>query len=168
MRLCTLHPSLLLGPGDDRLSSTTDVLRFLRRDIPFIPSGGLNFVDVRDAADAFVSALDRGDDERYLLGGPNWSFREFFGRLERMTKIPGPRLRAPDSVSVLGARLIDAVYRRLDKAAPVDGESAEMGTYFWYLDDSRARQQLGFRSRDPSETLYETVRYLRHGEAVLG
>src|SRR5262249_824757 len=50
-------PSLLLGPGDARQSSTGDVLKFLTRSIPIVPSGGLSLVDVRDAADALVRAM---------------------------------------------------------------------------------------------------------------
>ncbi|MCA1636921.1 MAG: NAD-dependent epimerase/dehydratase family protein, partial [Acidobacteria bacterium] len=45
LKLVILNPSLLLGSGDERLSSTNVVLDFLARKIPFTPSGGLNFVD---------------------------------------------------------------------------------------------------------------------------
>src|SRR4051812_49411101 len=45
-----VNPSLLLGPGDRRLSSTGDVRKFLQRKIPVVPDGGINFVDARDAA----------------------------------------------------------------------------------------------------------------------
>lgn len=165
--LCILNPSLLLGPGDDRLSSTEDVLKFLRRDIPVVPSGGINFVDVRDVAQAFVAAMERGrPGERYLLGGPNWRFSEFFGRLERLTKIAGPRLRAPDRLAVFGSKLLDGVFRRLDRVSPIDPVSVEMAGYYWYVDDSKARSELGFSSRDPGDTLYDTVQYLR--EHLLG
>ena len=53
----TLNPSLLLGPGDDRLSSTRPILQFLARDIALMPAGGLNVVDARD-----VAALHAGGD----------------------------------------------------------------------------------------------------------
>ena len=43
--LVVLNPSLLLGPGDDRLSSTWIVQKFLARDVPAMPSGGLSLVD---------------------------------------------------------------------------------------------------------------------------
>jgi nucleoside-diphosphate-sugar epimerase len=49
-RLVILNPSLLLGAGDDRLSSTKVVLDFMAKKLPTTPSGGLNFVDARDAA----------------------------------------------------------------------------------------------------------------------
>lgn len=161
MGLCMLQPSLLLGPGDERLSSTGDILRFLRRDLPFVPSGGLSFVDVRDVAEAFVALLDRPDwAERYLLGGANWTFAHFFGRLERMTKVPAPRVRLPDRVALFGAKLVEGLYQRLDKVPAIEAAAAEMATYYWYLDDSKARRDLGFTTRDPTETLYETVQYL--------
>src|SRR5688500_8031928 len=79
-RLVILNPSLLLGPEDERMSSTKPVLDFLGRKIPYLPSGGLNFVDARDAAAAFIAALEKGNhQEKYLLGGANMSFPEFVG-----------------------------------------------------------------------------------------
>ncbi|MEO8903577.1 MAG: NAD-dependent epimerase/dehydratase family protein, partial [Polyangiaceae bacterium] len=55
-----VNPSLLLGPGDTRESSTGDVRRFLERAIPAIPGGGIAFVDVRDAALGMWQAFERG------------------------------------------------------------------------------------------------------------
>ena len=68
-RLVIMNPSLLLGPGDERLSSTKVVLDFLARKIPTVPKGGLSFVDARDAAAAFRAAMESGaHGARYLLG----------------------------------------------------------------------------------------------------
>lgn len=81
-RLVIMNPSLLLGPGDDRLSSTKVVLDFMARKISAVPGGGLSFVDVRDAAQAFQVAMKKGrHGERYLLGAANWNFERFLGRL---------------------------------------------------------------------------------------
>ena len=157
-----LNPSLLLGPGDKRLSSTEDVLKFLARDIPVIPPGGVNFVDVRDVAEAFRSAMEKGrPGERYLLGGPNWSFKMFFERLERLSKVKGPKVRLPEAMYSLAGMAVDAFYRQLDKAPPVDLVSVEMGRRFWYVDASKAERELGFHARDPYETLHETVAYIK-------
>ncbi len=162
LEVVVVSPSLLLGPGDRRESSTGDVRRFLRRQIPIVPDGGLNFVDVRDAAQALASAMDRGrPGERYLVGGPNWTFAEFFGRLERVSKVRGPRLRLPERLALGGASLLEEAFRRLDREAPVDRVSVEMGQCFWYCDSSKAARQLGFEARDPTETLDDTVRDLR-------
>jgi dihydroflavonol-4-reductase len=159
--LVILHPSLLLGPGDARLSSTADVLKFMGKEIAAIPPGGLNFVDVRDAAQAFLEAMERGrSGERYLLGAHNWTFEKFFGRLERLTKVKGPMLRAPGKLIEWTARTVDALYQHWGKAPPVDKVSLEMSCYFWYLDASKAKRELGFETRAADETLFDTVAYL--------
>src|SRR6266516_2776696 len=86
LRLVILNPSLLLGPGDERLSSTKVVLDFMARKIAAVPNGGLSFVDVRDAAAAFIVAMKKGrHGERYLLGAVNWTFQRFLDRLARLT-----------------------------------------------------------------------------------
>jgi dihydroflavonol-4-reductase len=160
--LILVHPSLLLGPGDVTLSSSEDVLRFLAKDVLAIPPGGLSFVDARDAAQGLMLAMQGGKNgERYLLGGPNWTFETFFGRLERMTKVKGPRLRLPDKLYGLAGNTMDALYEHWGKKPPVDKISMEMGRYFWYVDCSKAKRELGFAARDPGETLYDTVAYIR-------
>jgi dihydroflavonol-4-reductase len=161
-RLVIINPSLLLGPGDERLSSTKVVLDFLARKIPTVPKGGLSFVDARDAAAAFRAAMQRGaHGERYLLGSANWTFDKFFGRLERVTKVPAPFLSLPSKLSLKGARAINSLYKHWKLAPPVEPVEIEMADYFWYLDASKAQAELGFDPRDPQETLLDTVTYVR-------
>jgi dihydroflavonol-4-reductase len=157
-----LNPSLILGPGDDRLSSTNDILKFIAQDIALVPAGGLNFVDVRDCATAFVTAMLKGrPQERYLLGGPNWTFTQFFGRLERLTKVSAPKFSLPSALTRWGAKTTEVFYRHWGKASPVDPQAVEMAEYFWYLNCRKAQRELQFVSRDPGETLHDTVKYLR-------
>jgi dihydroflavonol-4-reductase len=167
LEVVIVNPSLLLGPGDRRRSSTGDVLRFLKRQIPIVPDGGVSFVDVRDAAQATIAAMERGrPGERYLLGGPNWSCKEFFGRLARASKVRGPWLTMPRKLSRAGATVIEELYRTLDREPPVDRISVEMSEVFWYCDSSKARAELGFDPRDPAETLDDTIRWLRAHERL--
>lgn len=162
LEVVCVNPSLLLGPGDRRLSSCNDVLRFMRRQIPTIPEGGVNFVDARDAARATLAALEHGrPGERYLLGGPNWTVAEFFGRLSRAAKVRGPRFSLPERFSLMGASLIEELYRAYDREPPVDRISVEMGYHYWWCDSSKAERELGFAARDAALTLVDTVRYLR-------
>jgi dihydroflavonol-4-reductase len=162
LRLVMLNPSLLLGPGDERLSSTKVILDFLARKINAVPGGGLSFVDVRDVAIVLRRAMQDGrHGERYLLGSANWTFEKFFGRLERLSKTAGPRLSLPRSFAVTGSKLVDALFRQWNMAPPVEPEAVEMAEYFWYLDSGKARTELGFTPRDPAETLHETIAYVR-------
>ena len=104
--------------------------------------------------------------ERYLLGAVNWTFAEFFGRLERMTKIGGPLVKIAGKFPLLAARAQAALFEKMGRRVPVDPESVDMARYFWYLDAGKAARELGWLPRDPADTLRETVDYIR--ERVLG
>lgn len=169
-KLLILNPSLLLGPDDERLSSTKPVLDFLARKIPYTPSGGLSFVDARDAASAFIAALEKGrHQEKYLLGAANMTFPQFFGRLERLSGISAPILKVPKKLAMAGSTMIESVFKNWGKASPVAAKEVEQAEYFWYFDSSKAEEELGFAPRDPQETLNDTIDYLRKnflGEGV--
>ncbi|MEO8575032.1 MAG: NAD-dependent epimerase/dehydratase family protein [Pyrinomonadaceae bacterium] len=161
-RLVILNPSLLLGPDDERLSSTKPVLDFLARKIPYTPSGGLNFVDARDAASAFISALEKGrHQEKYLLGAANMTFPQFFGRLERLSGVSAPMLKVPKGLALAGSSMIESVFKNWGKASPVASKEVEQAEFFWYFDSVKAEQELGFTPRDPQETLQDTIKYLQ-------
>lgn len=162
LRLVVMNPSLLLGPGDDRLSSTKVILDFMSRKISAVPTGGVSFVDVRDVAQAFRVAMRRGrHGERYLMGAANWTFNKFFGRLERLTKVSAPKIALPSRLAVGGAKLVDSLFKQWDMASPVEPGAIEMAQYFWYLNCAKASRELAFKARDPGETLHDTVVYLR-------
>lgn len=169
-RLVILNPSLLLGPDDGRLSSTKPVLDFLGRKIPYCPSGGLNFVDARDAAAAFISALEKGKhQERYLLGAANMTFAQFFGRLERLSGVAAPAVKVPKRLAMAGSSIISSVYKNWGRTSPVAPNEVEQAEHFWYFSSAKAEEGLGFSPRDPQETLQDTIEYLRRnflGEGV--
>src|SRR5438477_12801145 len=140
LRLVIMNPSLLLGPGDDRLSSTKVVLDFMARKISAVPNGGLNFVDVRDTAEAFRAAMQKGrHGERYLLGAVNWTFVKFFDRLERLTKVASPRLAFPSKLAIGGAQVIESLLRQCKFTPPVQTAEAAMSDYVWYFDQTHER-----------------------------
>jgi dihydroflavonol-4-reductase len=155
-----VNPSLLLGPGDVRESSTGDVRRFLEGVIPAVPAGGMAFVDVRDAAQGMLLAAERGrPGERYILNAQNLTLAAFFQRLERISGVKAPLFKLPASRPLaLGiGQLFTRAVRAIGGVPPVSEASIEMGQYFWYCDASKAERELGFRPRDPGETLRETV-----------
>jgi nucleoside-diphosphate-sugar epimerase len=165
LEVVCVNPSLLLGPGDLRGSSSDDVRRFLERKVPFIPAGGIAFVDARDAATALVLAMERGQEgTRYLVNAANMSLEAFFGRLERLSGVKAPTLRLPRTSALLagvGADLLGRAARRIGVESPVDRLSAEMAQYFWYCDAGRAARELGWEARDPGDTLADTIADLR-------
>ena len=157
-----VNPSLLLGPGDDRNSSTYDVALFLEGQILAVPLGGLNFVDVRDAAAGLIAAMRSGKPgERYLLGGPNWAFGEFIEHLSWVSGVRAPKLRPSLRFSLLSAHLLRRLLPLVGKSFALDDTSIRMSALFWYCDTKKARAELGLATRDPITTLQDTVEDLR-------
>ena len=169
-----LRPSLLLGPGDDRLSSSKVVLDFIQGRMTFLPKGGISFMDVRDAARAFVTALVC---EESVVGGTvmnltaaNIPFHEFAAVLEEASGVMAPKLEVPAAVAKAGGRIANG-YNTLLGRARDDGDDAvyveTMGNRFWNVTCQRALQLLEFDPRDPSATLRDAARYLHqtYGEA---
>lgn len=160
LEVVVVNPSLLLGPHDLRESSTGDVRRFLEREIPAVPSGGLAFVDVRDAAAGMLSAMERGRaGERYLLNGKNMTVAAFFERLSRLSGVPAPIIPLPRGRGFATAahRAMSGALSWIGRTPAVDEISVEMAQCYWYCDSTKAERELGFTARDAGETLRDTI-----------
>ncbi|APR83694.1 Dihydroflavonol-4-reductase [Minicystis rosea] len=159
-QVVSINPTLLLGPGDVHGSSTGDVVNFIEKKVPFVPAGGMSFVDARDVAATMIAAIDKGRaGERYLLSAVNLTIEAFFARLERISGVQAPRVRTPRSLLLAraGSALLDKLQKHVSIGADLDRVSAEMAQCFWYVDPSKAKNELGFSPRDPGDTLLETV-----------
>lgn len=166
-----VNPSLLLGPGDLHGSSTEDVRRALEHRMAITPSGGVAFVDARDAADGMVLAMDKGrPGRRYVLNACNCPTRTFFARIARVAEVDGPIAALPNNDTV--RRLSRWVVRRAtdilgeDDSLP-DEHTVDVAQHFWYVDASRAENELGWKPRDPMQTLADTVEDLRERGIVM-
>jgi dihydroflavonol-4-reductase len=177
----SVNPSLLLGPWIDAAGpgaargaawregprdngANEDVRLFLDGAVPAVPAGGLSFVDVRDAAEGMVLALEGGRaGERYLLGACNLTVRDFFARLSRISGVPAPWLPMPRSreLARVGASAMQRLASRIGIAPRVDAPSVEMAQCFWYVDAAKAERELAWTARDPNVTLHDTVADLR-------
>ena len=156
-----LNPSLLLGPGDEKLSSSGDVLNILNGRLMGFTEGTIAFVDVRDCAPAFVAALSAPTGQRFLLNGANMRIRSFIERVARVGDVMPPRIKLPRKWAVRGTKVMEALYGTIDRVPPVDPVSVDMGAHNWGCNADRARRTLGFSARDPQVTLSDTIRDLR-------
>jgi dihydroflavonol-4-reductase len=165
----SVNATLLLGPGDVHGSSTGDVVQYLEKKVPFIPAGGMSFVDARDTAAALILAMEKGRaGERYLVSAMNLTIEAFFGRLSRISGVDGPRMKAPRSMLLAraGVGIMDRLAKHVPAVGTLDRISAEMAQCFWYVDASKAHRELGWTARDPGETLADTVVDLRQRGVV--
>eukprot|EP00897_Mesotaenium_endlicherianum_P007932 jgi/Mesen1/7167/ME000037S06525 len=165
VELICMRPTLLLGPGDRRLTSCRSVVDLLHQKVPFVPAGGLSFADVRDTASAFASAMSRGrPGATYLVGSENLTLEDYFHRIGQLSGVPPPWLKVPWMSGPIWAMAVSAngisnLFGRWDPS--MDPVVVEMSQHFWYLNDSKAQSELGFQPRDSLETLKDTIEWLQ-------
>eukprot|EP00850_Spirogloea_muscicola_P001369 SM000005S17166 [mRNA] locus=s5:533472:535422:- [translate_table: standard] len=168
--LVCMRPSLLLGPGDRRLSACRSVVDIMDRKVPFVPSGELSFVDVRDAAAAFATAMalpGPSPSPTYLLASHNMFVADFFARVARLAGVEPPSMRLPDALVLalsIAAASVTGLLGRWDPS--LDPVVVEMSQHCWGVDSSRAQADLGFVTRPAEVTLADTVEWLKEWRAA--
>jgi nucleoside-diphosphate-sugar epimerase len=155
VELVLVRPPILLGPGDHRFRSTSNVLRFLRGKLPFLIRGGIHFADVRDAAAAVAELLGRAEARPvYHLPGTECGIEEFFAMVSEVSGQPVPRYVLPFRPAWLLARAVERLHVLPDPVV------IEMAAHHWGAHSLYAAE-LGYKSREPRETLRDTVEWLR-------
>ncbi len=87
-----VRPTCIIGPFDFKPSELGNgLLQLYRRQLPALPEGGFNFVDVRDVAASTINAIDQGrNGEAYFLAGKYYTMIEM---ADRVCKIIGKKNR---------------------------------------------------------------------------
>ena len=149
-----VNPSYIIGPGDSRGGTTWPVGLYLRGRLPFVVTGGMNLVDVRDTALGLVAAAERGRaGERYVLASRegNMNHAEFFARVGELAGHKRRQLRLPVKLVIACTSVIPW---------PVTPGYARVAVRWWCASSAKAERELGFAPRPTDETLGDTIRYV--------
>jgi dihydroflavonol-4-reductase len=161
-----LHPSLCLGSGDRSMHSSWALIGLATMKLSIVPPGGLNLVDVLDVARANLLAATGGVSGRaYLIGGENLTNRAFADMLQEALGIPGRTIG-------LGRGTIRALGRGFELISRVTGQDhgsyvtlnealAHAMSLYWFVDDRRAREELGHGASPIGPALERQVAWLR-------
>lgn len=167
-----VNPTTPVGPGDWKPTPTGRIiLDFLLGRMPAYVDTGLNFVAVEDVAEGHLLAAQRGKiGERYLLGGRNMTLKELLDALAKITGLAAPARRIPHSVALIAA-CADSVYSRLMGREPhIPVEGVRIARHKMFVDDSKARRELGYQPGNVEAALERGVRwyvengYLKHSK----
>jgi dihydroflavonol-4-reductase len=157
-----VNPTTPVGPGDRRPTPTgkmvADVARGRAR--AHLAGGALNIVAVEDVAAGHLLAHERGRrGERYLLGGENLSMRQVFAIVAGIAGRPPPRIAVPWRLAHAAAWAaglsLGAIGR---KPSLLVLDEVRLAREPMTFDDSKARRELGYRSRPAAEALAGATR----------
>ena len=159
---CVVFPSGILGPEDFAVSHTTRTLaQIINGEMSAAINGTFNLCDVRDLADATISAAEKGvKGECYILGNEAISFREFSRVVADESGCRKVRFFLPGKVAYWMAGLMEKTAR--------NGRKPQMTTYAVYnlmrnnvFDSTKARIELGFHPRPYSETIRDEIAWMK-------
>jgi dihydroflavonol-4-reductase len=166
--LVCVNPAGVLGQYDHRLTPTTRYVRDLVLGRAPTGLGGTGYVDARDAALAFVRAIDRGvPGERYIVATPVVAYAELGRLVSDLTGTPVRHLPVPRIIALGVVRVLGVAARLRGRPPPVSLEEARayVGRYGAF-DTTPARETLGVEPRPLRETLAHTIAWLLHRDAL--
>lgn len=129
-----VNPTFMIGPMDVKPSSGKLLLYGLRGSVVFYPSGGKNFVYIKDVSRGIINAITKGKaGDCYLLAGHNLSYREFFRLVQasagkRKLLVPIPRFAL--MLAGRAGSLIGKITRRSGKLSYTSSFLLCLGNYY--------------------------------------
>lgn len=159
----TVCPSFTLGP-DDPVGAPANKLveSLISGKLRFTLPVGFGCLDVRDFASGVLLAAERGQSgQRYLLNGENVTTNQLLEQAASIAGVRAPHFTPPTSLLRLLVGALEIVSSIRGKPAPLTREALQIvHSYAWY-DTAKARAELGWSSRPLSETLADTIGWLR-------
>ncbi|MDT8402142.1 MAG: NAD-dependent epimerase/dehydratase family protein [Bacteroidales bacterium] len=162
-----VNPTFMIGPYDSKPSSGTMILAVNQGKIPGYPSGGRNFVYVRDVANAIASAIEKGrKGECYILGNENLGYKEAFEKMAGALGVKAPGMKMPRWLTLAYGGLLSASSKVFRFTPPVNYPMALISTEKHFYSSEKARRELGLQQTPVSEALKEAVKWFRDNKYI--
>lgn len=158
-----LHPGFMLGPWDWKPSSGQMVVELSKGWKMVAPSGGCSVCDSRDVASATIRALDLDgpSGRQFILAGANWTYKKLWTELAKRFGRPAPIMGAGPGQRFIGGWFGDLVTKLTGKEPYLNSASVAMSSQFHWYHSKRAHDELGYQSRDPHESIDDSVAWIR-------
>ncbi|MCW8914474.1 MAG: NAD-dependent epimerase/dehydratase family protein [Magnetovibrio sp.] len=160
----TVSPTAIMAGRDHKPGPAGALVRdFMAGKAKFYLDGGINIVDVHDAAKATVAALSHGDTgETYFLGGTNATMREIYQIIAEITGQKAPTFMMPTFVAYTAATLFLVIEKLTGRPAPVTPKKVvSFKKRHSYCNAAKARDVLGLPQTPLRETIKETIEFFK-------
>ena len=163
LRAVIVHPGFMLGPWDWKPSSGRMMLEVGRRWRPVAPTGGCSVCDSRDVAAGTLAAMERGGEtgRQYILAGENWDYQRLWTEMAvRMGRRP-PLFRVGPLMRFAAGLGGDLWARATGREGDLNSAAIRMSSLYHWHDSTRARETLGYRTRDVAESLDASAAWIK-------
>lgn len=162
-----VNPPRVYGPG--LMSESNAVTRlvdlYLKGKWRVMPGDGTktgSYVYVDDVVNGHVLAMEKGrPGERYILGGTNASYLDFFDTLANVSGIQKKLIKVPIAAMTTFAGLQLLRTKLTGRAPLITPKWVRKYLYSWSLSSEKAQKELGYTYKSLEEGIRLTVQNLR-------
>jgi len=162
-----LNPSRIFGPGN--LSQSNSVTKMISSYITgkwkFIPGNGSsigNYVFIDDVVNCHISAMEKGrPGERYLAGGDNLSFNEFFEILADVSGQNHKLYKLPAGLMLIAAGMMQGAANLTGWSPPITPPFVRRYIHNWALSSEKAGRELEYRPISFEDGLKKTIEWIK-------
>jgi len=160
-----IRPGMIYGPADTRHHK---LFKMISRGYFFYVGKGdawVNFIDVRDLANAFLLAMDNEElnGEIYTIAGlEKVKLFEAVDQIAKNFGVSKPWIHLPVKPTQLAGTICEAICTPLKIRPPIFRRRVDFFTKNRYFDTSKAERELGFKCAKPlNEELKELCNWYR-------
>ena len=166
MHTLVLLPSRLYGPG--LLNESNTVTRLIKQYMDgtwrFLPGTGKrigNYVYVRDVIQGHIQALQfKGSGERFILGGTNINYRDFFNTVGKLSGKKRWLIPVPSFLILVFSYVLLWTAKMMKYNPPITPGWARKYLHDWKLCSQKAVDLLGYTITPLENGLAETIDWL--------
>jgi dihydroflavonol-4-reductase len=154
-------PSAVIGPRDLKFNAGELIVQALKPTLPILPlpRGGLNYIDVRDCADAHIDAAEKGKSgELYLLAGHNLTHQETMSIVNQALGTSLTLIEVPGWALSPLAGLV-GIMHQFGMSLPVDRGRVLLSREYIYYDNRKTVRELGLKTRPFAESVSDTCEW---------
>ena len=167
MEVVVVNPTRVYGPGlRGQSNSVTHMIElFIKGKWYFIPGDGKsqgNYVYIDDVINGHLLAMEKGlSGERYILGGENVSYNEFFNKLTNMTGQKRKLYKVPVKALMAWAHTEVCLAKIAGKKPMIVPAFVKKLTRNWNISSAKANHELGYHSTDLGMGLKKTLDWIQ-------
>ena len=162
-----VNPTRVYGPGvlNPSNSVTKLIASYIAGKWRIIPGDGKsvgNYVFIEDAVNGHVLAMERGRlGEKYILGGDNISYNDFFNLLGEVSGKRRLMLKVPLSPIYFASDLAMLVNKLTGVKPFITKGLIRKFNYNWRMNSQKAISDLGYTPSPVKECLTKTINWIR-------
>lgn len=160
-------PGTVVGYRGMKPVQRANFLSIFQGKMKVYPSGGVCLTDIDDLIAGMLACLNKGvNGERYILGGHNIPYRDYFHTIAQATGGNPPGIALPGLLLPLAGRVLEWLYLAMGREPQITADIGDVVSRNMYYSSKKAEEQVGYRISDWREAIAKAA--LVVGEKVEG